>query len=1002
MAVLLNNYIIGLGGTGGKSVAAFRRAVALREQETAALKEKGVHFQYLYIDSNDLDINAATKDGIPCTAGQWSVPGKDLRLSDGERLLIDGAGLTLQAAQAEPNIQAWFGNDTGVSAIRGTVQGAGQRRRYGRMLLARRAQDVRNTVATGIQRLTHQSAKPQFLSFHIFATLGGGTGSGSIVDLVTYLYSLNTNPRPEIILYLYVGGKDPIVKAVDAGFFYQNEYAALRDLNALMCGRWEPDMALVQGGRAVHRDGNPVMAAYVSSENSDTKDALDAQVERMASSCLDIISLWQSPDVSSNITRPMTGEDLQPNNPGEVSDCSAWNAVGQVRPLQGDRPERSYRFQTIGVSRCKEPVREIRTVLRSVLAEEVYDRWLFGQKSGRANRVTSVEHNADVYRSGSFTGAGQLSVQLTQYEQEILSEFEAKYHPSKVESLSRSLLGLMRGETEKLIKAVELDVRQQTYVTPGLPTTMQKWCRSEADALMQQIEAALKAKRAWGQTSSPNAVIWGVKDVVDYLEALKTTLKQNTPQSISFSSSLGHLEERENEWRKITPLTSWLFSKETHLQELHYEECLILLKRALEERRQVILAFMEQELVQKVEQLCSVMKQLMDSLEKRKKSYVESYTSMLNILQTTSNGDVMIFDAQRLNQHVSYLQSGSAQAEADISQTMTEFETLVPAQTKLCEAVPYQATSLDDSTSSLSFWSESRRIHDDMVQALPHEYRPAYHDSVFAALADLTAAERGAKYNMLIQRMHTLARLHQTPQGGPGLMELQISAPAYAIAAGLPSQVNGLDEAAHAMEEEVAQMLSQRMVCTPGKYATYVGSDPHEIRIMACKYWMPVRMLAVMNDVDEEYHRALTSDNRDQVRTMLYYTNIDDKEGKPELIPTRTLPQVHAVKLLLEIARRLPLSGGAAVAALAGDGSVKVCEPRAMEQELVKYASFAPICLTRGETDLQDALSAAIRQWCKQHDKAVVLEAMRAEHRAGTAADNDFLYAAIEKLETFA
>lgn len=1000
MAELLNNYIIGLGGTGGKSVAAFRRAVALREQETAALKEKGVHFQYLYIDSNDIDINAATKDGTSIVSEDWSVPGQDLRLSASERLLIDGNGFTLQDAQALPNIQPWFGNDSGVSAIRGTVQGAGQRRRYGRMLLARRAQEVRNTLASGIQTLTAGSKKPQSYSFHIFATLGGGTGSGSIVDLVTYLYSLNTNPRPEIILYLYVGGADPIVKAVDVGFFYQNEYSTLRDLNALICGRWEPDIALVQDGKAVHRDGNPVMAAYVSSENSDTKYNLDVQVERMAAASLDLISLI-SLDADANVARPFTGEDLVDVNPGECCDSSpksAWDATGQVPPSeQGDRAERSYRFQTIGVSRCKEPVREIRTVLRSVLAAEVYDRWIDGQKGG--NHVTSTESNPDVYRSGRFLGT--LDKQLTEYEENILSAFEEKYDSSKVEELSRSLPRLMREETEKLMKAIEQDARHITQVTPGAPTDMQKWCRAEADIQMQHIEAKLKEKRVWGQVAA-DAATWGVTDIVAYLDDLKANLSKHRPADVPFSSDLGHLAEREKEWRKITWLTSQLFGKESRLQELHYEECRSLLKRALEERRHAILALMEQELAAKVAQLNSVMKNRLTDMVERQKQYAANHREMRQILRSPGSGDVVIYDDTRMEKHVAYLQNGSPEAESDIAQSMAKFEREVPTNAKLSDSIPYLIKTLDDASETVSFWTESRRIHDALVAVLPHEYRPAYHDSVYAALADLPANERGAKYDALMQHKHTLAREHPTPQGGPGLTVLQITSPAHAIASGLPAQVNTLDSDAQKVETEVRQMLKDRVVCTPGKGQSYVSGDSHELRIIECKYWMPVRKLAVLHDVDAVYHRSLMSDNREQVRAMLYFTNIDDKDGKPELIPTRTLTQVHECKLLLEVAHHLLMSGGEAVATVDKDGSVLVCEPRAMQQELVKYASFAPICLTRGDADLVAALKASIEQWLKQHDKAPVLEAMRAEHRAGTAADNDFLFAAIDKLEKFA
>jgi hypothetical protein len=130
-----------------------------------------------------------------------------------------------------------------------------------------------------------QEGRPTSCWFHIFATLAGGTGSGGIVDLVTmirqnYPNSSTDNGFP-IFLYLYVTESDG--RAADMGYFYQNQYCALRDLNALMCGRLKT-VVLSSRGQPVQFGGKAINAACLSTNiNSENNGQnLDSQVKIMA------------------------------------------------------------------------------------------------------------------------------------------------------------------------------------------------------------------------------------------------------------------------------------------------------------------------------------------------------------------------------------------------------------------------------------------------------------------------------------------------------------------------------------------------------------------------------------------------------------------------------------------------------------------------------------------------------------------------------------------------
>ena len=105
----VNNFIIGLGGTGGRSIAAFRRAAKLRALELNRLgAEKGVRYRYLYIDSSSVDVNAArentgveeedAQDGKLEASGDWFVANESVRLSNPEVLDLKANGLNMNAA----------------------------------------------------------------------------------------------------------------------------------------------------------------------------------------------------------------------------------------------------------------------------------------------------------------------------------------------------------------------------------------------------------------------------------------------------------------------------------------------------------------------------------------------------------------------------------------------------------------------------------------------------------------------------------------------------------------------------------------------------------------------------------------------------------------------------------------------------------------------------------------------------------------------------------------
>lgn len=985
-----NNYIIGLGGTGGDSVAAFRRATKMRAEEFKALKDAGIHFEYLYIDSNTQDINNAMQN---LDGEKWGVPGGNVCLDNSECLSIDGTGMNVQAAMNLPNIRPWLGNTTGVTQPGATqIVGAGQRRRYGRMLLARRVNELNQRVAAGADALREGSPVPNEITFHIFATLGGGTGSGSVVDMVTYLrknFAENALRSVTIYLYLYVGGDNPSVQTADVGLFYENEYASLRDLNALMCNRWKPEMAAAANGE-LHSTQDPIDAIFLSSEMSDVALPLSQQVDCMANACLDLISLFQNGD--GNKVKAFTGEDIVPANPGEITDHSQWGVETQVVPMPGTMPERSYRFATLGVSRMREPVEDIKSQLKCILAEQIVDRWLNGAttNNARATRDTTAEGNSDIYNLNN--PIANLPVQRTAltealdaYRQGIVEAYNEQFDSENVD-FDKDSLHRLTEEVNRIIHKIKKDTaRDITVNAGGAPVTMQQNCKQQAQEHFSAIENALKLKCSWCRQLEPGETVWGVNDTVTYLGSLISALQNKVSPDID--TDLGNMGKREEQWSKICGLTSMLTDKQDDMYAKHLEEGLGLIERALHQQMLSLVAFMEK---QYLVDLLTVHKgqttAFAGTLDDWKTRQHKAYETHAARAETASPEEVLLLDKKRVAMHVDYL-AESPDAEKDyFAYSLQVFENNVPLG-----GSRYDFVRLNDSDAEPgvpTFWTESARIHGDLVLKRPDLFKTAYHKSIYEALNNCSNGD--AQLIELCRKLGVLAGTAAAPEGGTGVL-VPSTPPKTAIYIGAPDCA---DPTMRGTKADVENKLDAQLggQASPGKYFRFRHADTHEIRIMKCLHWMPVRFFGVVSYVKERYNRTMNNNDATAINAR-YYPNVDDRDrDKPDLVPMAAGGNQHLCRLNYEIAVRLPIpgceSGGrqACVAQEAPENRIGVIPASELSNE-TRDPVYMPVLYSGATLDhgdarllqhLNEALAAWMNRYGKEHGQAAV-DAIRQE-----------------------
>lgn len=240
MATLKTNHIlIGLGGTGGKILRSFKMRMfeefpnkEEREKQPVAL---------LYVDS--------TREMMGIGRADMDVMGQDASFGENEFLFIKGCDVPelLDNIDNHPELRGIVNNVGAVrTAIGNLGEAAGQKRRAGRLLFAVNARKyvdaLKNCFAKCNER-SHNNSK----QIHIFAGLCGGTGSGSIIDAIVQARNIPGWESAQINVYAMIPEQDLPKADMDKGRYYENGYAALNELNALQCGRYQPCDVLANG-----------------------------------------------------------------------------------------------------------------------------------------------------------------------------------------------------------------------------------------------------------------------------------------------------------------------------------------------------------------------------------------------------------------------------------------------------------------------------------------------------------------------------------------------------------------------------------------------------------------------------------------------------------------------------------------------------------------------------------------------------------------------------------
>ena len=211
-----NNLIIGLGGTGGKVLKELRK----RMYDEGIDDTKGIEF--LYIDSSRELMEAKNS---PFYLSEFVDVSLTKKLAN---TIAEHIEMYPRLANIENCIELLRDYKPEI--------GTQQNRRLGRILLQAHYDDFLNAIHRG----THKIIKGSKLNITIVTCLSGGTGSGALLDIISYIYK-----ELQIIgIQMNVIGvlpTSPPPTGYDTKYYYANAYATLRELNALNTGNYPLD-----------------------------------------------------------------------------------------------------------------------------------------------------------------------------------------------------------------------------------------------------------------------------------------------------------------------------------------------------------------------------------------------------------------------------------------------------------------------------------------------------------------------------------------------------------------------------------------------------------------------------------------------------------------------------------------------------------------------------------------------------------------------------------------
>lgn len=902
-----NQLIIGLGGVGGRSIAAFRKAIVQHEADYNKLIGNGYRFEYLYIDSNIND---------RLGADDWEIYGRSVKLNPADSVSLKGekSNFSIRTISKYENISPWIGelrssfaersgksniDDEALDSEIFNLDGAGQLRRYGRVLFAINSQKVRENLQNKLEKLFVGEIEAE-VDVRIFCTLGGGTGSGAIVDMVTLIQNLAVgNHKYNTFLYPFIAGG--LRDAQNTGSFYQNEYATLRDLNALMVEKYHPyvaaSMGQDRGNNYFYSNGKrPINSIYISSEESPGSPTLSQQIEFMAKACFDTI-MYGNSYKSSDCLRALSGEDLVQVNPGE--------------PTKEDL-RRSYRFAALGAKRLCVPTEQIKELLRADYAKRVMESWLNGTP---LLPNTTRDLSKAVIHFNPRTGKTWEAIEY--WSSSVKGRLDSE-HDSIMQQEKRDVHTIERMKEEAF--QVCLDAKK-LMTSSEMMSQIEKKSEEDAAEILQLVQKQMDERMKW---SSGGGEAWGLNDVLNFINEYMSQIGQwlhaytgdsDEEELEQLSKRLvNNMERREEQWAKLGFLTIHLTEKDERMIKNHYEDCCSLADIALLEFKRYAI----KRLIEETHKRMRDYRSLVDLAVKENKQQTAAIDQEINKIngdlsdnsQSQSLCDQYEFDNDNLQKVRQKIASMKKEHHNNMAATFS------PAWTESIGTLAKFRSNMTKKLMediSVHLYNCSEKIHEEATEG-DGGLEGVLLSSIFDRLLQIAGPTPGPNnenwdkalggiIKNFVQKFRSSSYV-----SGRGLTDPQTS-PCKALVFGFPKDAESHPEFKKWLKEKLDSSLPDEFRPMVGRTDFYEHEAAGEIRVLYMPYWFPARFAPVVGSIYKKYQDSV-KDANDAVK--IYFANIDDddiglqskkrpaltEEGEPDLETERLVDLAARLKIV--------------------------------------------------------------------------------------------------------
>lgn len=914
-----NNVLVGLGGTGGKILKAIRKRL---NQEYSEEELNAIPISFLYVDSDKTD--RTDKE-----------TGKDM-FDNEEFVDIQGTDIkeVLKNPSSYPKLEGIIDDPEGLMKAIGDVgAAAGQKRRAGRLLFAMNIdkfiEAIKKTRQQAHNKNNTHCAKNRIF---IFTGLSGGTGSGSIIDVIAQTRNIDEfrdRKETEIIVFAMVPELTPPGNA-DAGGkgrYFANAYAALKEINDLQLGNYKPFN--IAGGMYDHLDLGelPANGVYLFSDRNEYGRQIPTPPKNRDSDLYSIVGDFAYARIfmgEIDNDSQQLDENYKSSSAGLLDKFRRSYSFENIEDFRKEedvkgRPLHSKAFSSLGVKRMVIPDNEILEYFvysfgRQALLQMLYNNWV--KDKGFAAEPSSKPFHDDNTAEKSIgwkITKEYLTLDLSIFPDRNFVRINDYWEHSYPVWLKEALDRNGTGYEDPVAKLEQLFVGAFEGSESAASKFRNKGVRQWYDNAFNDIDDYAKQIADNIKTYLFNDWCNGTLSVYDVDKRLQSIIDEvvNRKKELNndYTSTLSQCDidqaERDASLNDYLEKKKGMFfsMKRAGLTERHARQCYNLYK---DKTRVVALDFG----CKLVDQVLSQLRALLNEVQGFQKEMVESIADAATLIGNRCNDDTTHFD---LDGYV--IRFYDSNKVKDFVNTVVRNKALMDQvfealRTGIVNFLDNKADAFTGVRNTLRMKSLPKLLFDilsNVTEAIHDEIcikenDKLLHRNILTQMAELYKGDQiGLLAEDMVQKGGTYMEINDTELGNvKGLQDPNVTKgktiAIKTVFVQLPRVEGNNSEMAQDFSEKLARELKRNVASGIDVVVDTNGNKPNEISIISVVYCFPVRVLKHLPAYAEKYDYLTIKDpNAEFNRLMLH------SEGKGDQFTPLELPRDKSIAELRDL-----------------------------------------------------------------------------------------------------